>query len=74
MVSQEQRILSYLKTHKGITQLDAYKYLGIVRLPSRIFDLKRKGYAIEDEFIDVENRFKEKCRVKKYYLKGETKC
>jgi len=70
MIAQEQRILKYLEKHKGITQLDAYRDLGIVRLASRIFDLKQKGYDIQDEFIEVENRYKEKCRVKRYYLKG----
>ena len=68
-MTQEQRILEYLKKNGSITQLDAYLELGVVRLPSRIFDLKQKGYNIVGEMIEVENRWKEKCNVKRYYLK-----
>lgn len=40
-------ILDYLKDFGEITQLDALKDLGIMRLASRVSELKRKGYAIK---------------------------
>ena len=70
-MSQEQRVLKYLKEHKtGITQLEAYLHLGIMRLASRICELKNKGYNIEREIVEVTDRWGDKCRVARYYLKG----
>ena len=46
-ISQNQKILHYLKTHKsGITPLDALKLCGCFRLSARIFDLKEAGHNI----------------------------
>lgn len=71
-MSQEQRVLKYLKEHKtGITQLEAYLHLGIMRLAPRICELKNKGYNIEREMVEVKDRWGDKCRVARYYLKGE---
>lgn len=47
-MSQEQAILDYLKTGKSITQLDALKMFGCFRLGARIWDLRKKGYRIEE--------------------------
>ena len=70
-MSQEQRVLKYLETHKtGITQLEAYLHLGIMRLAARICELKNKGYNIEREMVEVTDRWGDKCRVARYYLKG----
>lgn len=69
-MSQEQRVLKYLKEHKtGITQLEAYLHLGIMRLSARIFELKDKGYNIEREMVEVTDRWGEKTRVARYYLR-----
>ena len=45
-----------MKKYGSITQLEAYVEIGCVRLPSRIHDLKRKGYAIHREMIRVKKR------------------
>ena len=67
---QADRILAYMKEHGGITSLDASRDLGCMRLGARIFELKERGYDIRGEFVDVENRYGEKCRVKRYWLGG----
>jgi hypothetical protein len=44
-LTQCEKIVEYMNEHGSITQLDAYK-LGCMRLPSRIHDLRKQGYAI----------------------------
>lgn len=68
--TQNERILSYIEEHGSITQLEAINDLGVMRLASRISDLKRKGYNIISENVTVKNRFDEKCRVKRYSIGG----
>lgn len=68
--TQNERIIAYIKEKGGITQLEATSELGVLRLPSRINDLKRLGYPIVDEWVKVKNRWGETCNVKRYKLKG----
>jgi hypothetical protein len=68
--TQNQRILDYIEEHGSITQKEADRFLGVTRLPSRIFDLKDQGYNIVGEWVKVKNRFGEPCRVKRYRLGG----
>lgn len=70
-LTQNQRILDYLDSHGSITQLDASRELGIMRLASRISDLRRKGYHIDSKMDIVTNRYGEKCRVKRYSMRKE---
>ena len=65
-MTQEQRILEYMKTHDGITTLQAYNDLGITRLSARIFDLRSKGHIISTERVFVMNRYYEQTNVTKY--------
>jgi len=69
--TQNQRIIEYLDSYGSITQLEALNKLGIMRLASRISDLRRKGYQIDSEMDIVTNRYGEKCRVKRYSLRKE---
>lgn len=68
MNTQNTRLLVYLKKYGNITQLEALSELGIFRLASRINDLKNKGHNIIGQMIDVENRFGEKVKIKRYFL------
>ena len=68
--TQNERILSYIEEHGSITQLEALNDLGVMRLASRISDLKRKGYNIISENVTVKNRFDEKCSIKRYSIGG----
>ena len=70
--SQCSRILAYMEKHGSVTQLEALTELGVMRLASRISNLRKAGYEIECEWVEVHNRFGEKCRVKKYSLGGDT--
>ncbi len=66
--TQNQRILDYIAENGSITQLEALRDLGIMRLASRCSDLKRLGYPIISTFETVTNRYEEKCRIKRYSL------
>lgn len=66
--TQNQRILDYIDQFGSITQLEALRDLSVLRLASRVSDLKRLGYPIKSNFATVKNRYGEECRVKRYYL------
>lgn len=68
--TQCERVLAYIEQYGSITQLEALKDLGVMRLASRISNLKKEGYPIISEMVTVENRYNEKCRVKRYMLAG----
>lgn len=66
--TQNERIIEYMKKHGSITQFEALQSCGIMRLASRISDLRRLGYPITSKMVTVKNRFDEECRVKRYSL------
>ena len=70
-LTQNERILDYLNSHGSITQLEALNELGIMRLASRMSDLRKRGYMIESKMDTVHNRYGEKCRVKRYTIKKD---
>lgn len=66
--TQAQRVLGYIEEFGSITQFEAMRDLGVMRLASRISDLKKDGYPIRGEVIAVKNRFDENCYIKRYSL------
>ena len=66
--TQAQRVLDYMDTFGSITQLEALKDLSVMRLASRISDLKKQGYPITSDVVAVKNRFDEDCYIKRYKL------
>lgn len=60
-VNQCERILFYLRHFSSITQLDAMRDLGIMRLASRVSDLRKQGFDIKSETVAVKNRMGETC-------------
>ena len=66
--TQEQKVLKYLETHRGITQAQAIDKLGIYRLSARIYRLREAGYQIITNRKDVTNRFGETCHIAEYRL------
>ena len=66
--TQAERILAYIEEFGSITQYEALKELGVMRLASRISDLKKQGVPIRGEVISVKNRFDEDCYIKRYSL------
>lgn len=65
--AQTQIVLNYMRSFGGITARDALRF-GCMRLASRISDLKKQGYAIDREMIEVTNVDGSKTRVARYSL------
>ena len=68
--TQNERILEYIKDFGSITQFDALRDLGVMRLASRISDLRSLGYPIISTTEAVKNRYGEKCHIKRYMMGG----
>lgn len=64
--TQSERVLNYMREFGSITQIQALRDLGVMRLASRVSELKKKGYAISSEPVIVKNRWGEKTSVKRY--------
>lgn len=66
--TQCDKVLGYMRTFGSITQYQALMDLGVMRLASRISELRKEGHNILDKMICVKNRFEEKVYIKEYYL------
>lgn len=69
--TQAQRVLDYIEQFGSITQLEALRDLGVMRLASRISELRKQGFPIESDVETVKNHFEEKTYIKRYRLAGE---
>ena len=67
-MTQNERVLDYMEKHGGITQLEAIEELGVMRLASRISDLRSAGVGIKKETVNGKNRYGEKISFAKYSL------
>lgn len=67
-VSQCDKILRHLEDYGEITSLTAMKEYGIMRLASRIADLKKQGYPIVSKTDTGKNRYGETTHWKVYRL------
>ena len=56
-ITQCDRILRHMRDYGSITSLEAITEYGILRLASRINDLKRRGYIITSETKKSKNRY-----------------
>ena len=70
--TQCEMVLDYINEHGSITARQAYLHFGIMRLASRIADLKRAGYDIKSESIKVRGR-SGSTYVARYFFKKEAK-
>ena len=70
-MTQCERIIRHLEDYGTITSLEAIVEYGILRLASRINDLKRQGYAISSETQTGKNRYGEHVHYSVYKLVNE---
>lgn len=68
-LTQCERILRHLNDYGSITSLEAMQEYGIMRLASRISDLKRLGHDIAVATESGKNRYGEKTSYARYSLK-----
>ena len=69
--TQNSMLLEHLKSGKTITMAEAFIDFGIARLSGRIYDLKKKGVIIDDEWITVKKANGDDALVKEYKYIGE---
>jgi hypothetical protein len=67
-MKQNDRILRHLHDHGSITSLEALQEYGIMRLASRISDLKKAGIPIRREMVSGKNRYGEATSYARYSL------
>lgn len=69
--TQNELVLNYMREFGSITQLEAIVDLGVMRLASRVSDLRKKGYNIISDWVAVKNRREENSHIKRYRLGEE---
>ena len=67
-MTQQERILEYLKEGKTLTRLNAWDNLGILEAPARISELRNKGHNIQTGFKTILNRYGEKVKIAEWRL------
>ena len=64
-------ILRHLEDYGSISSLTAITEYGILRLASRVTDLKRKGHRIKSTLVASKNRYGEKIHYSVYTIEKE---
>jgi len=67
-LTQKAKILRHLQEVGAITPVQAFFDYSIMRLATRIFELKEDGYDIETIMLKSENKFGEPVRYAQYKL------
>lgn len=67
-MTQCELIYRHLKDYGSITSLEAMQEYGIMRLASRISDMKKSGIAIHSETVSGKNRYGESTSFSRYFL------
>ena len=71
-MTQTERILRHMEACGSITPLEAMEDYGIMRLASRINELRREGVPIRREMVAGRNRFGEAVTFARYsIMEGE---
>ena len=68
-MTQCERILRHMEDYGSITSLEAMTEYGIMRLASRVTDLKNRGVDIDRVFETSKNRYGESVSYARYFLK-----
>ena len=64
-------LLEHFRRFESITSLDAFEMYGMSRLSAVIYNLKKDRYKFDEKWVEVENRYGTKVRVKAYMLVGK---
>lgn len=73
VMTQGERIVAYLMEHETISPMDAWNYLGITKLSTRVGEMERNGIQFERVRVSTKNRYGEKVQYMTYKLKKD-KC
>ncbi|MBO5968270.1 MAG: hypothetical protein J6S14_07205 [Clostridia bacterium] len=67
-MTQNDRIVEYMRKNGSITALEAVLELGITRLSARIYDLSKGGLAVVKRMERGKNRYGDETIYARYYL------
>ena len=67
-LTQKEKVLRHLQEVGALTPVQAFFDYSIMRLATRIFELKEDGYNIETIMLKSENKFGEPVRYAQYKL------
>lgn len=67
-MTQCERVLRHMKDYGSITSAEAMTEYGIMRLASRISDLKKLGFPIKKEMVSGKNRYGEPTSYARYSI------
>lgn len=69
--TQCEKVLEYIKKFGSITQLEALRDIGCMRLASRISDLRYQGIPIGRRIKTGKNRYGDEIHFAEYYLEED---
>lgn len=69
-MTQNEMIINHLREYGSITQLEALRDYGCMRLASRISDLRKTGIKIIRLTETSRNRYGQKIRYARYIMEG----
>lgn len=69
--TQCDRIKQYMNDFGSISPKEAYNDLGVMRLASRISEMRMRGVAIGSKMETGKNRYGEPIKYKRYFLMEE---
>lgn len=72
-ITQEDRVLMFMKDTGSITSWQAIQQFGITRLSAKIFNLRREGYEITNKMRFSKNRYGEQIHFVEYVLDDKPK-
>lgn len=67
-MTQCERVLKYIEETGSITQMDALREFGCMRLASRMSDIKKMGYPVKMEMEKAKNRYGEPIHYARYTI------
>jgi len=66
-LTQADFVLDYMKKHGSMSSMEAFDY-GITRLAARVHELRKKGYKIDSQNVEVQTKNFGKTTYVKYVL------
>ena len=67
-MTQCEQVIRHMEESGSITSLEAMQEYGIMRLASRITDLKKAGIPIQRDMVSQKNRYGEKVTFARYSI------
>lgn len=68
--TQQDAVLEWLQAGESITSMQAFEMFGATRLSAIVFNLRKKGYVICAENVQVKNRFGQTVNMARYTLES----